>query len=65
MAEIVNLNKARKAKARQQHQVTAAANRIAFGRSKAERDAARQEAERARREVDGKKLDDNTSDTQV
>ena len=48
MAEIVNLNKARKAKARQDKTVQANANRALHGRSK---------AERARREIDGKKLD--------
>jgi len=38
MAEIVNLRKARKAKARAEKETQAAENRIKFGRSKAERD---------------------------
>jgi len=39
MAEIVNLRKARKAKARADKEAQAAENRIKFGRSKAERNA--------------------------
>jgi hypothetical protein len=37
MAEIVNLRQARKAKARQQAEHAASQNRVAFGRSKAEK----------------------------
>ncbi|WP_349371182.1 DUF4169 family protein [Salinarimonas sp.] len=37
-AEIVNLRRARKAKAREKAEETAAQNRATFGRSKAERD---------------------------
>jgi hypothetical protein len=55
MAEIVNLNRARKAKARDEARATAAANRIAHGRTKAERQAAKAEAERRTRELDGAK----------
>lgn len=55
MAEIVNLNRARKAKARGEVQATAAANRIAHGRTKAEKQAAKAEAERRTRELDGAK----------
>jgi len=57
MAEILNLNRARKAKAKQDDKVQAAANRARHGRSKAEREAERKEAERIRREIDGSKLD--------
>jgi hypothetical protein len=57
MAEIVNLNRARKAKARTEAQATAAANRIAFGRTKAEKEAARTDAARRERELDGAKRD--------
>ncbi|WP_448662567.1 DUF4169 family protein [Sphingomonas sp. CJ20] len=49
MAEIINLNKARKARAKAAAGATADANRIAFGRTKAERaadDAARARAEK-------------------
>lgn len=55
MAEIVNLNRARKAKTRQEAQTTAAANRAAFGRTKAEKQAAKAEPERRARELDGAK----------
>jgi hypothetical protein len=55
MAEIVNLNRARKAKARGESQATAAANRIVHGRTKAEKQAAKAEAERRNRELDGAK----------
>lgn len=55
MAELINLNKARKQKARADATAQAAANRVKFGRTKAEkqRDAAA-EAEAARR-LDGLK----------
>jgi hypothetical protein len=52
MAEIVNLNRARKAKVRDEAQATAAANRAANGRTKAEKQAAKAEAERRNRELD-------------
>lgn len=55
MAEIVNLNRARKAKARSEAKTTAAANRAAFGRTKAEKQAATAEAERRARDLDGAK----------
>jgi len=58
MAEVVNLNRARKAKARAAAQAMAAANRVAFGRTGAEKRAARAEAERQARALDGAKLDD-------
>ncbi len=37
MSEIVNLRQARKQKARERQQAVAARNRVAFGRSKAEK----------------------------
>ena len=55
MAEIVNLNRARKAKARQEAQTTAETNRAAHGRTKAEKQAAKAEAERRARALDGAK----------
>ncbi|MGN6817839.1 MAG: DUF4169 family protein [Sphingomonas sp.] len=55
MAEIVNLNRARKAKARTEAQAIAAANRAAFGRTKAEKRATKAEAERRAKELDGAK----------
>jgi len=55
MAEIVNLNRARKAKARSEAQATAAANRVAHGRTKAEKQAVQAETERRARDLDGAK----------
>jgi hypothetical protein len=58
MAEIVNLRRARKAKARATTAAQAEANRIAFGRTKAEREVATLDAERARRLLDGAKREE-------
>lgn len=55
MAEIVNLRTVRKAKARAVKQTETTANRAAFGRTKAEREAATAEAERRARTLDGAK----------
>lgn len=57
MAEPINLNKARKARARTAGKAQAAENRIRFGRPKAETAGSKLEAERARRELEGKKRD--------
>jgi hypothetical protein len=57
MAAVVNLNRFRKAKKRAEHERTAAENRAAFGRSKAERQLRESEEERRRRELDGKRID--------
>jgi hypothetical protein len=58
MAEIVNLNRVRKAKAKAESARRAERNRAAFGRSKAEKqaDQAARAAEDSR--LDGHKLDD-------
>lgn len=58
MAEIVNLNRARKAKAKTVAAEQAEANRARFGRTKAEK--AREAQEKARREalLDGVKRED-------
>lgn len=55
MAEVINLNRARKAKLRDAAQGKAAENRIAFGRTGAEREAAATKADKASRDLDGKK----------
>jgi len=57
MAEPVNLNRFRKAKRRAEAQKQAAENRVAFGRTKAERDAERLKAEKAARALDQKQID--------
>jgi hypothetical protein len=52
MAEPINLNKARKARARADAEATAAANRARFGRTKAEKLADKAEADRKARTLD-------------
>jgi hypothetical protein len=58
MAEIVNLNRARKAKARNLAKAQAEANRAAFGRTRAEKQAADDDAARLARTLDGARRDD-------
>ncbi len=53
MGEIVNLRKARKAKLRAEAAEAAAVNRARHGRTLAERERERMEAEQARRVLDG------------
>lgn len=57
MTEPVNLNRFRKAKRRADAQKQAAENRVAFGRTKAERDIERLKTEKAARELDQKQID--------
>lgn len=56
MTEIVNLRQARKRKVRAEQAAIAASNRALHGRTPAERDRERQEAERTRRALDGARL---------
>lgn len=58
MADIVNFNQARKAKAKADDKARAAENRAKFGRTKGEKklDAAR--AEKLNRDLDGAKRED-------
>jgi hypothetical protein len=58
MAEPINLNRARKAKARADAKVQAANNRAKFGIAKAEKVASKLEAERLRRALDQTKRGD-------
>ena len=60
--EIVNLNKARKARAKAQAGREAAENRVRFGRTKAERllDTARED--KARRELEARRRDAPSDD---
>ena len=53
----INLNKARKAKTRADADTLAQANRVKFGRTKAEKQASRIEADRLARDLDGRKRD--------
>jgi hypothetical protein len=57
MSEIVNLRQAKKRRARAEKDAKAAANRVAFGRTKAERQKTAAERARDKRDLDGKKLD--------
>ena len=51
-ADIVNLRRARKAKAHAEREKTAADNRVAFGRSKVEKQVTKAERDRAARAID-------------
>ena len=62
MADIVNLKRVRKDKARREHEREAAANRQRFGRTKAQKTADRDAALRSRRSLDGKQLPPDKSD---
>lgn len=55
MSNIVNLNKARKVKDRQEARDQAKENRVKFGRVKSEKTSAKAEADKARRALDGAK----------
>ncbi|MFV0625245.1 DUF4169 family protein [Sphingomonas sp. ac-8] len=57
MAEIINLNRARKARARAERAAEADANRHRFGRTKAEKKADKIAADRAERTLDGARLE--------
>jgi len=57
MSRPVNLKQARKRKARAVKAVKAEANRLLHGQPKAVTDLAKARAEKAARELDGKKLD--------
>ncbi|GGI89013.1 DUF4169 family protein [Legionella impletisoli] len=59
MADIINLNKKRKAKNRSEREKKASENRIKFGRTKKERQIAQQESERNENHLDGLKLEKN------
>ena len=57
MAEIVNLRQARKARKRDEALKQADANRVKFGRTKAQKTAGQAEQARLDRTVDGARLD--------
>ena len=62
MSEIVNLNKFRKSRRRAEDRKTAENNRIKFGRTKAEREAAKAAQTARDKELDGKKTERNPED---
>jgi hypothetical protein len=57
MGEVVRLGFIRKQAARRAKQARAAANRLAFGRSKAQRKLAEARAEKAKRELDAARIE--------
>jgi hypothetical protein len=57
MTAVVNLNRFRKAKKREEAERRATENRALFGRSKKERRDSDDERQRTARELDGKRLD--------
>ena len=61
MAEVINLNRARKQREKQQQQATAAANRVKFGRTGAEKRQERAERSRSDQALDGKRLDPDSA----
>ena len=58
MGEVVNLNKARKARAKAEAKTAATTNRAGHGQSKADRAAAEAERARIARLLDGSKRED-------
>jgi hypothetical protein len=58
MADVVNLRRARKAKARAEADGSAQENRVTFGRTKAEKKLSQAEKDAARRKHAGHKRDD-------
>ena len=59
MAEIINLRQARKQKARAEKEARADENRIAFGRTKAEKNLTKARQDLAKNRLDQHKRDDN------
>ena len=57
LAELINLNRARKDRARAEKEAQAAANRARFGRTKAEKLKDTAEAARAEKVMDGHRRD--------
>ena len=55
MSEPVNLNKVRKARAREEARAKADENAVRYGRSKAEKELAKARQDKARRDLDGHK----------
>ena len=62
MAEIVNLRRARKQRARQDAEAQAEQNRLTFGRTRTERRATDAARDKAARELDGHRLPPSDDD---
>ena len=54
MSKVTNLNRFRKAKAREDARARAGENAVTFGRTKAQKELERAQAEKAKRDLDGK-----------
>lgn len=63
MSEIVNLNRARKARDKVAAKSTAAANRALSGLTKAQKDAAKADRDRTARLIDGHKREPDATDS--
>ncbi|ATQ43770.1 DUF4169 family protein [Caulobacter mirabilis] len=59
MTAPINLNQARKARAKAQAKATAAENRVKFGRTKAEKSLADARRDKASRDLDASKRDED------
>ena len=57
MGDVVNLNKYRKGRGKRSAETRAAENRVRFGQPKDQLTKARQEAEKAKSDLDKKRLD--------
>lgn len=62
MADIVNLRRARKDKAKREREAEADANRRRFGRTRGEKNADKDAADRTVRSLDGKRLEPEKKD---
>ena len=62
MGVVINLNKARKRKAREEAETQAAQNRVRFGRTKEQKQLDTAVSEEARRRLDALKRDDGRND---
>jgi hypothetical protein len=62
MGEVVNLNRARKARAKAAAEKTAANNRVKHGTPKQLRKQSDAERKRTEAEIEGKRLDDEAND---
>ena len=58
MAELINFTRAKKARARAGDKAQAAENRVRFGQTKGQKAVTALDAERARRELEGKKREE-------
>ena len=63
MGEVINLNKARKRKAREDAATQAAQNRVRFSRTKEQKQLDTAVSEEARRRLDALKRDDGREDS--